>query len=377
MHEAIAIELNTICILILLFIIFKLKGSDNSTEVICFLRVLMSVLVVLFVDMLWVITESSGRTSLIPFNNFINVIYMADTGVIGYFWLRFIEYRLDKWKYFSNTARLLLLLPVFVLLFFSATAPLNHLLFYIDALNIYHRGDLYPLQLIISYGYLGAASFHVASELRFVKTTSQRNALLFLLSFLFFPVTGGIISVLCCGLPAVWPASTLSLLLLYMDMQDRRISTDVLTGLNNRRKFDQYLEDSLEHGRNISLLIMDIDSFKHINDTYGHLAGDKALKETAEILKSVCSAYDAFLSRFGGDEFAIVLPGRAADAERLKQDIRKAFSARNSKQTAEFHISLSIGIAVRTAGSTSKSLISTADCKLYKEKARNRTTLFR
>ena len=141
---------------------------------------------------------------------------MADTGVIGYFWLRFIEYRLDKWKYFSNTARLLLLLPVFVLLFFSATAPLNHLLFYIDALNIYHRGDLYPLQLIISYGYLGAASFHVASELRFVKTTSQRNALLFLLSFLFFPVTGGIISVLCCGLPAVWPASTLSLLLLYM-----------------------------------------------------------------------------------------------------------------------------------------------------------------
>ncbi|MCI2062169.1 MAG: GGDEF domain-containing protein [Eubacteriaceae bacterium] len=377
MYEAVAIELNTICILILLFIIFKLRGSDNSTEVICFLRVLISVLVVLFIDMLWVMIESSGRTSLIPLNNIINVIYMADTGVIGYFWLRFIEYKLGKWKYFSRRARLLLLLPMLILALFSITAPFNDLLFYVDSLNVYHRGDWYPLQLVVSYGYLGAASFHIASELRFVKTTSQRNALLFLLSFLFFPVIGGLISVIFYGLPVVWPASTLSLLLLYMDMQDRRISTDSLTNLNNRRKFDQYLEDSLEHTRNISLLIMDINNFKHINDTCGHLAGDKALQETAEILKSVCGAYNAFLSRYGGDEFAVVLMGRRTDAEQLKQDINDALAARNRGKASAFEINLSIGIAARAAGSTSKSLIDTADRELYKEKARSRTTLFR
>ncbi len=105
-------------------------------------------------------------------------------------------------------------------------------------------------------------------------------------------------------------------------------NTDYLTGLNNRRHLMHHLENIYTRD-DTTLIMMDLDNFKHVNDTYGHKAGDRALIRTAELLKECFP--DQFVSRMGGDEFLIVLSGKASaeakqGASRLRHMIQDEFS---------------------------------------------------
>jgi diguanylate cyclase (GGDEF)-like protein len=105
---------------------------------------------------------------------------------------------------------------------------------------------------------------------------------------------------------------------------------DVLTGLFNRRHFREMFEQMLLHAQEtrqpISLLLIDLDHFKKVNDTYGHLAGDECLRALARSLNDCLAAENALIARFGGEEFVVLLPGATAEramavAERIRQQI--------------------------------------------------------
>ncbi len=154
--------------------------------------------------------------------------------------------------------------------------------------------------------------------------------------------------------------------------------TDPLTGLANRRYFQERYEQafafSQRHGSPLSLVMMDIDYFKHVNDTHGHDAGDEVLKAFGAILKENCRTED-FPARFGGEEFIVFLP-RTAQNEALifGNRVRKAFSSADILENAE-KITISAGIAELKPGEeTPEGLIRRADQALYeaKEKGRNR-----
>ena len=87
-----------------------------------------------------------------------------------------------------------------------------------------------------------------------------------------------------------------------------QIYNDALTGLNNRRRLDQFLEEHLEissKDRPVSLLLMDVNGFKKINDKFGHIEGDAVLKMVGTVLKLAAADFDAFAARYGGDEFCL------------------------------------------------------------------------
>ncbi len=102
--------------------------------------------------------------------------------------------------------------------------------------------------------------------------------------------------------------ATLSLLIIYINIQNTQLYKDYLTDLYNRRQFDNYIRAKINSSNNkrIAGFMIDIDSFKKINDVYGHDYGDTALKSTAKILRDTFSDND-FIARYGGDEFVVVV----------------------------------------------------------------------
>ena len=156
--------------------------------------------------------------------------------------------------------------------------------------------------------------------------------------------------------------------------------TDALTGLANRRQFDVVLQKEIQRtARNqqyLSLVLMDIDHFKQLNDVYGHLAGDECLREFGVLLRQIISRSTDLAARYGGEEFAIILPDT---------DQQAAFTVAEKVRTATQHldfcykgklipVTISLGIVGLLPSSSSKNseLIDAADSALYRAKTQGR-----
>jgi diguanylate cyclase (GGDEF)-like protein len=163
-------------------------------------------------------------------------------------------------------------------------------------------------------------------------------------------------------------------------------SKDQKTGLLNATAWHALAEKELERARRtnatMAVLMVDLDHFKRVNDTYGHIAGDEVLKATAKILKSEVRGYDSS-GRFGGEEFAVLLPGTSPDqaidiAERIRRRINVLSveaPIEDGTMTTITDLSGSIGVAIYPhSGETIQALLLTADGALYtaKNSGRNR-----
>lgn len=153
---------------------------------------------------------------------------------------------------------------------------------------------------------------------------------------------------------------------------------DGLTGIANRRHFDQVLfQESRRAQREnspLSLIILDIDYFKAFNDTYGHLKGDDCLKAVASAFRQSLKRSGDFLARYGGEEFAVVLPntddvGAAVIAEKLRAGIENAKIEHLNSLCAD-HVTVSLGVVTKFPGqaNTPDELILAADRALYRSK---------
>jgi len=161
--------------------------------------------------------------------------------------------------------------------------------------------------------------------------------------------------------------------------------TDFLTGWHNRRYLQQRLKEELARAQRragtIACLMIDIDHFKAVNDGYGHLAGDNALKEVAQRVNEQIRSMDT-AARFGGDELAILLPdASAAEAATLAERIREVIAAVPFALTAEVErtLTVSVGVAALSPGrhetdlkAVADRLLADADAALYRAKAMGR-----
>lgn len=162
-----------------------------------------------------------------------------------------------------------------------------------------------------------------------------------------------------------------------------QVNQDALTGLHNRLAVDAFLTAYAENpqfrAQSLSVLMLDVDQFKAVNDQFGHLVGDQVLRAVASRWKTLVRRSD-LLARFGGDEFCLVLPNTTPDqALMIAEKIRAATAGRSLSVESEgqpVEIRLSVSIGVATAGqflaADAKALLSAADQALYQAKANGR-----
>jgi len=164
----------------------------------------------------------------------------------------------------------------------------------------------------------------------------------------------------------------------------RLATTDSLTQIANRRQFDASLQSEWQRltrsQKPLALILCDIDFFKHYNDTYGHLAGDRCLAQVAQVLQESMRRSTDLAARYGGEEFAILLPNTtqteaATIAQRLLHQLQQLHLPHEASAVAA-HVTVSLGIAslVPNQNTTPQILIQAADQALYQAKVAGRNT---
>ena len=176
---------------------------------------------------------------------------------------------------------------------------------------------------------------------------------------------------------SILPAAVFAVIVvIFIIMQESNINSDALTGMNNRRKADEYLSEQLTHvsaEHPLYLYIGDLNGFKKINDTYGHIEGDNALVCCSIALKRTIGKYSGFAARFGGDEFLMAWrPDRTtalgSDPEVLIRDLSALLA--ESSQDKPYQLTMTVGYTVCRDPSVQLSeCIKQADQMLYERKA--------
>jgi diguanylate cyclase (GGDEF)-like protein len=177
---------------------------------------------------------------------------------------------------------------------------------------------------------------------------------------------------------ATWGEEVLAIVRDFTDQRqaEKMAETDPLTNIYNRRKFSRLLDQEIQrierYGRPLSIVLVDIDHFKRVNDTYGHDTGDFVLRKITELIRENARISD-ILARYGGEEFVIILPetdieGASKQIERMRKIIEK------TSFDGVGNLTISAGITSYTGGDSCQSMITRADKALYlaKEEGRNR-----
>ncbi len=290
--------------------------------------------------LMWVLDGMPGPAVGVLLN-IITVFYYVLNPLICLIWFVYVEFYIHRDTASLKKILLPMLLPISASLVLVVLSLFGKYLFYIDADNVYHRGNLVYLNLIFSLLYLLFAAFETYRYRKLIKKQEQMPIYFFMIP----PVVGAFFQLFFYGLALIWPLATLSILYVFIRLQNKQLFTDHLTGLFNRRQLDRYMRSNIlsTEGALLGGLMIDLDCFKKINDVYGHDAGDQALVYTSELLKKTFRKND-FIARYGGDEFIIIMEiSHKADLETAVGRLRENVAQFNGRKTAPYTISLSIG----------------------------------
>jgi len=302
---------DVICLIMLLSIS---NASRRHTKILLaeryFLEMSLATAILLISDIIWPLVNGVALPGFRLLNIIINLVYMVLTGFIGFLWIIYVDFKVRRKLDSSHYKRVAVFsIPMLVLLGLTLTSPKTHILFYIDENNYYRRGKFMWIRICVMVLYVLWAAVLTLVGIKRQKTKQKKDEMRALLQFTFFPLIGIFMQLFYLNLPFTAVGISLSVLLVFINVQNKQISIDTLTGINNRRQLALYIASelsALSKKGELYYLIMDVDKFKSINDTYGHLEGDNALIKIASLLNSLCEKQNDFVARYGGDEFVIV-----------------------------------------------------------------------
>ena len=368
------IESNIVCIIIILMLLHRnFSSSDKQTRQVYFDYILLGHVLYFISDSFWVLIYA-GK---LPINRFSASLVNAANAIIltlvSCYLALYIEISRGSAFLGDYRNRLLARLPaqiacaliVILFVFFPQTMLDEN----------YQTTGLYSIIfLCVPIVYIFTTC--IRSLKAALNEDNYENRSLYLLSA-FYPlgiIIFGIIQTMFLEAPIYCFTSTIMLIYMYLLDLDDKISLDPLTGLNNRAQLRRYMANELRHNPDSEyyVIMLDLNKFKNINDTFGHIEGDKAITMTADALKRACLDHVSrpFLSRYGGDEFIIILRSADEDAVlKLEEKIHQELEEENRKLDNGYKLSAAIGHSLfKGTYNDFRNAVENADKALYIDK---------
>ena len=310
--------------------------------------------------------------------NIIPVIYFTEIlkfiSVVGMSGFTFVVFQhLLRTRLFNTTVtEAITMIPLCITILFYISTPITKLTFSVNPDKSIIPGPLYIFPYILSLIYNILCSVIIIKAIYKSYNPQERRFAANLSILIVTPLISRYVST-SFGVPIQEITLAIAFLVFYLDFIKRDVSTDRLTGLNNRR-FLIYEVNSLMKRidrKKLVLLMIDANKFKSINDNYGHLEGDAALKRIATAIEQ-CTYFlkHCTISRYGGDEFIICfLERQSKDGRLIALNIEKTLEKINKNDNAKSNVNVSIGIAKYDPSFTNaEDFIKAADDALYNVK---------
>ncbi len=310
---------------------------------------------------------------VIPFKarSLLNFCYFVSFGTSCYCWYLYTQAAFSG-ELPSPKHCLLIAIPLMLLALLLLISSFTGIVFYFDEQGVYHRGPLFYLQHVLSYGYIVAASIVCYVRAGNKENYDRRGDLMNMAGFIVPPLVCIIVQIFLQDLPVLSVGIMISFLLATIHSLEGKISRDGLTQIASRREMLRLLSNELRglhRDEPLFFFFMDIDGFKHTNDRHGHAEGDRALQTLGKTLRYICDESGGWCARYGGDEFAyFVRCGSESEAELLRQLIEDLAEKRGREAGLKDSLRLSIGVVRHSPGQSIPELISEADDVMYRVK---------
>lgn len=357
------------CIFFSIFIIIKAnKNVGTELQMRHFRGMNLFFIIYLISDIIW----AFGQGGMIPFSTDLNKITSA-VGLVAVSllilaWCVFVIYRFGTSK--SNK-------PLIVLHYLVAAADcvltissiFTGYVFYINDEGVYTIGNGYNVHLaLVMIQLFGSGIFSFIRSFR-NKQAKLRSEYRLPLLFIIIPAIAAVLEGILPLTPIVPLGTFLPIFLAFLEIQSNEIYSDALTGLNNRRSMEIYLQDMIRDASNdntFRIYMLDINNFKSVNDQHGHVIGDKALQIVARAIRRTSDRIQGYCARYGGDEFILITDSNELVQEAIQKDVNE-MCEKSSDGIPK--ITICAGSAVCRSNTTSPAqLIAQADEQLYAQK---------
>ncbi len=299
-------------------------------------------------------------------NILLNTLCFLSSSTLGYLWCLFAEFRI-----FNNLQRVrktaFRLLPILLLVYILCLVNLkNGIFFTVSPDNVYQRGRLFMIPyLVVFFDYFYTLCLNDISRKSGLHLRTMSP-----LAFVGPCIVGTVLQGMFYGITLGWTSAAIALVHIYQQTQFLNFYTDSLSALYNRRYLERVLERiARNQTAGVYGIMIDVNDFKHINDAYGHVAGDRAVRHIARILSQSISA-ESLAVRYAGDEFVLLL--RSAEPTSILALIRQVeqnVASWNESKQEPFTLSFAMGYSCfDPARMTPEEFLADMDRHMYENK---------
>jgi len=366
-------------IIILIMIDYTRKYNTDNFQRKLLIIMLGTILAAAVFDFIGLTLERNSEIYLLLFknlkapikeNNFLFIIwsiYLVARNCCFYYSAVFVDYFAHG--NIARTKKFLIGVSIFIAAYIISIIPnfYHGYYFYISKDNIYIQGSFYILQLFISYLPIILILIDVSLAPKYIK----RNQVLLIMFFVVITAVGAAVDIVLRTTNLIWPCITGAVLYVYFFLLRSDAKIDSLTGIGNRNNFYEYINmlsmQSAE--RKYAFIKIDLNQLEEINNSFGNLEGDNAIKDLSTIIK-ISIRHTDFAARYGGDEFILII-GAESNIQRVIDRIIEQINFQNDKKLKPYKlfINYTYDFYTTNTGNSIQDFLAYLDSKIQKNKA--------